>query len=107
MTLSGATTLGQSGPGSDANEGVLLTIRLFSVIYRTLIAGRGVFSPLCRKAVGVFYSPSQMGKTMSKGFKKFFFPHLSISIFVFGKKNRIQVLQLVINIPYCDHFKYY
>ena len=48
--LSGATTLGQSWPGSNDNEGVLripqkpqhywnLTIRLFSVIYRTLIGG--------------------------------------------------------------------
>ena len=46
--LSGATTPGQSGPGSDGNEGVHspkfqihcnLTIRLFSVISRTLFGG--------------------------------------------------------------------
>ena len=49
-TLSGATTPGQSGHGSDGNEGVLripqkvqhywnLTIRLFSVIFSTLVRG--------------------------------------------------------------------
>ena len=48
--LSGATTLGQIGPGSDGNEGVLyippklqhywkISIRLFSVISRTLVGG--------------------------------------------------------------------
>ena len=36
-----------------------LTIRLFSVISRTLVGG-GVL-PLCRGAVGVFYSPSWLG----------------------------------------------
>ena len=48
--LSRATIQGQSGPGSNGNERVLripqsssLTIRLFSVIFRTLI-GRG-FNP--------------------------------------------------------------
>ena len=45
-TLSGATTPGESGPGSDSNERILqhywyITIRLFSVISRTLI-GRGL-----------------------------------------------------------------
>ena len=30
MTISGATTLGQSGPGSDGNEGVLLIPQSFS-----------------------------------------------------------------------------
>ena len=53
-TLSSATTAGQSGPGSDGNEEVLripqsehywnLTIRLFSVIYRTFM--RGVLPPV-------------------------------------------------------------
>ena len=42
--LSGATILGQKGPGSNGNEVVLqnqwnLTIRLFSVISRTLMGG--------------------------------------------------------------------
>ena len=40
-----------------------LTIRLFSVIHRTLIGG---VLPLCRGAVGVFYSPSQLGKLIQK-----------------------------------------
>ena len=57
-TLSVATTMSQSGPGNDGNEGVLhipqsssITIRLFSVISL----------PLCRGAVGVFYTPSRLG----------------------------------------------
>ena len=37
-----------------------LTIRLFNVIYRTLV-GAGVLA-LCREAVGVFYNPSGLGK---------------------------------------------
>ena len=71
FNLSGATIPGQSGPGSNGNEGVLhipqsssitwnLTIRLFSVIPRTLV-GEGGFLPLCRGAIGVFYSPSRLG----------------------------------------------
>ena len=57
-TLSGATTLGQSGVGSNGNEGVLsilqgwsLTIRLFNVIPKTLMGD----------TVSVFYSSSQLG----------------------------------------------
>ena len=38
-----------------------LTIRLFSVISKTLVVGVGVLL-LCREAVGVFYSPSRLGK---------------------------------------------
>ena len=65
MTLSDATTPSQSGPGSDGNEGIPhspklqhywnLTIRLFSVISRTLV---GEVFPLCREAESVFYSTS-------------------------------------------------
>ena len=66
--LSGATTPGQSGLGSDGNEGVLHilpklqhhwnhTIRSFSVIFRTLVGGVGSY-PFCKNAVCVFYSPS-------------------------------------------------
>ena len=69
-TLLGATALGHSGHGSDGNEGVLwilqsssisgaLTIRLFSVISRTLIGG---VLPLYWDAVSVFYSPSWLGQ---------------------------------------------
>ena len=36
-----------------------LTIKLFNVIPETLVAGDVL--PLCRHAVGVFYSPGQMG----------------------------------------------
>ena len=53
---------GQSGPGSDGNEGVLripqssqhywsITIRLFNIIFMTLIKE---VLPLCRDVVGVF-----------------------------------------------------
>ena len=68
--LSDATTPGQSEPGSDVNEVGTphslkpqhywnITIRLFSVISRTLVGG---VLPLCRCAVDVFYSPSRLGK---------------------------------------------
>ena len=69
FNLSGATTLGQSGPGSDRNEGVLripqsssitgtsLSDRLMSYLGHSL---EGVLS-LCRGAVGVFYGPSRLG----------------------------------------------
>ena len=74
-TLSCATTPGQSGPGSDGNEGVLyippkhqhywkLTIWLFCVINRAFIWG-GVL-PLCRGAVSVFYSSRLLGNAQSQ-----------------------------------------
>ena len=66
-TLSGATTLSQSGPGSDSNKGVLCipqssTITRTSqsdclVSYPEHLLERGVL-PLCRETVGVFYNPS-------------------------------------------------
>ena len=60
--LSCVTTQSQIRPGSDGNEGVQyywnLTIRLFSVISRTLV---GWELPLCRDAASVFYSPSWVG----------------------------------------------
>ena len=37
-----------------------LTIRLFSVIYSGHSGGEGVL-PLCREAVGIFYSPNRLG----------------------------------------------
>ena len=66
MTSSGATTMGQSEPGSDGNEGVL-RIPQSSSITRTspsdcLVSYPGTpigeVSLLCRGAVGVFYSCS-------------------------------------------------
>ena len=70
--LSSATTPGQSGPGSDGNEGVLCIPQSSSIAgtspsdclvsyqgHSLLVVG--VLS-LCREAVGVFYSPSWLGK---------------------------------------------
>ena len=68
-TLSGVTTSDQSEPGSDCNKVVLriplnlqhywsFTIRLFSVISRTLV---GVILSLGRDEVGVLCCPSQLG----------------------------------------------
>ena len=70
MTLSGATTPGQTVPGSDGNEGVLCirqsssitgtspSDRLVSYLGHSLV---GVLL-FCRKAVGVFYSRSRLSK---------------------------------------------
>ena len=64
-TLSGATTLGQSGPGSNGNEGVL---RIPQISKAGSSPSYGLISypghllvgvlPLCRDAVDVLYSPS-------------------------------------------------
>ena len=69
-TLSGATTLDQNGPGSDGNEEVLCIPQTFSITGAS--ASDGLVScpghlfgeevlPVCRDAVGVFYSPSWLG----------------------------------------------
>ena len=69
-TLSGGATQVQSRPGSNGLwRGIphfpklqhhwCLTIRLFRVISWTLIGGVLL---LCRKAIGVFYRPSRLGK---------------------------------------------
>ena len=70
MALSGATMPGQSGPGSNGNEGVLYIPQSSSITgtspsdclesYPGHLLG-GVL-PLCRGAVSVFYSPSRLGK---------------------------------------------
>ena len=68
-TLSGVTTPGQSGPGSDGNEGVLcnpkklkdywsITIRLFSIITRTLIGENGGGSYLSAEMQSVYSTAS-------------------------------------------------
>ena len=68
--LSSATTPGQSGPGSDDNKGVL-RISQSSSITGTWLSDCFVSYPghslggvllLCREAIGVFYSPSRLGK---------------------------------------------
>ena len=72
MTLSGATTPGQVEPGSNGKyKGALHspklkhywshTIKLFSVITRTLVDG---ILPLCRDAVGVFCIPNRLDQSI-------------------------------------------
>ena len=65
-TLSGATTLVPSQPGSDDNIGVLDIPQSSSIIGDSPLSviSRKLFGwvlPLCRDAVGVFYSPSRQG----------------------------------------------
>ena len=65
--LSGTTAPGQSGPGSNGNEGVLRIPQSSSIAgtspsdclvsYPGHLLGGGVL-PLCREVVSVFYSPS-------------------------------------------------
>ena len=72
--LSGATSLDQSEPGNDGNEGVLRIpqissitgasyTRLFNVLSGTLVG---------EDAVSEFYNPSRLG-AISKDFYEFFF----------------------------------
>ena len=77
-TLSGVTTPGQSETGSDSNAGVL-RISQSSNITRTSPSDCLVSYPgntlgmsysLCRDAVGIFYSPTRLSKTMKKKRKK-------------------------------------
>ena len=69
-TLSGTTTPSQSVLWSDGNEGVLSIPQSFSITGTSPPdcleshpehSWRGVDLPLCRKAVGVFYTPSRLG----------------------------------------------
>ena len=80
-TLSGTTTLGQSGPGSNGNEEVLCIPQISSI---TVASPSGCFLSypryslrgvlyLCQDAVGVFYSPSRLAK------KQFFFKQFWIA----------------------------
>ena len=69
-TISGVTTPCQSGPVSDANEGVLCISQSSSITEATpsdcLVSlprhFLGGVLPLCRDAVGVFYRPNRLGK---------------------------------------------
>ena len=66
--LSGASTPGQSGPGRNGNEGVLHIPQSSSITgtspsdclvsYPGHLLGEVL--PLCREAVDIFYSPSQL-----------------------------------------------
>ena len=69
-TPSGATTLGKSGLGCNDNEGELSIIQISSItgasLSNCLMSYPGHLSgsesyPLCRDAVSIFYSPSQLG----------------------------------------------
>ena len=70
-TLSGATTLGQSEPGSNGHEGIFRIPQSFCIIgsspsdclvsYPGILLGVGGALPLCRDVVGVFYCPSRLG----------------------------------------------
>ena len=72
--LSGVTTPGQSGPGSNGHEGVLRIPQSFStagtspsdclVSYPGHLLEGGVL-PLCRGAVGVFYNPSPLDNAVT------------------------------------------
>ena len=57
--LLGATTSGQSGPGGDCNKGVHCILQSSNITKTWPGYSLGVL-PLCRKAVGVFYSPSRL-----------------------------------------------
>ena len=74
-TPSGATTLGQRGPGSEGNKGVLRIAQSSSITgisqsdclvsYLGHSLGGGLSYPHCREAVDVFYSCSRLGKLLS------------------------------------------
>ena len=83
--LSGATIPGQSGPGSHGNEGVFHIHQGSSTTGNSLSdcfvsypgQSLGRVLPLCRGAVGVFYSPSQLGNKILRETKELFlFPDL-------------------------------
>ena len=82
-------TPGQSGPGSDGNEGVLripqsssitvvLTISLFNVIFRTLFER---VLPFSRDAVGVFLQPQPTGLTTEFNIPILYSDYMSTSYF--------------------------
>ena len=85
-TLSGTTTLSQSGPGSDGNEWVLcipkppeLLKPHHQIVYCRIQDTRWAdVLPLSREAVGLFYSPTGRGQ-ISLAFKKHFRVILPIS----------------------------
>ena len=78
MTLSGATTPAQRGPGSDGKEGVLYIPQTSSITGTSpsdcLVSyprhTLGVVLPLCNKAVDVFYSPSLLSNKQNLALNK-------------------------------------
>ena len=73
MTVSGATTPGQSGPWNDGNEGVLRVPQSSSITgtspldcfvsYQDTRSGVEDVLLFCREAAGAFYHPSRMGNS--------------------------------------------
>ena len=68
MAISGATTPGKSGPGSDGNEGVphipqssYITGTSLSDYLVSYLGHSLAGLPLCKGAVDDFYSPSRLG----------------------------------------------
>ena len=98
-TQSDATTPGQSGPGSNSNEGVLRISQSFSITgtspsdFSESYPGHsfeGVL-PLCRGAISVFYSPRILGNKWTKlillhtvkGFQHYFIKASTFTAFNF------------------------
>ena len=61
--LSGVTSPGHSGPGSDGNEGLLYIAQISRITGASsldclvsYLVGRGAVLPFCKDAVGIFYS---------------------------------------------------
>ena len=74
--LSGATTSGQSGPGNYRNEEVLRIPQNISITGTSpsdFLVSYPLHSlvglPLCKEAIGVFYSSSRLGE-MQSGYSK-------------------------------------
>ena len=55
-------------------------IRLFNVIYKTLVGGG--FLPLCREAVGVFYSPSRQGNDRKQRLGKYMHTYILLLLLI-------------------------
>ena len=91
--LSGATTPGQSQPGSHDNVGVLCIPQSSSIIgtspldFLVSYTGHSLDGvlPHCRKAVGVFYSPADWATWDS---------HKKMLLFKKGKKSETSVLKI-------------
>ena len=87
-TLSGATIPDQNIPGSDGNKGVLriplnsnitwISLSDCLVLYPGTPCESGVL-PLCRDAVGVFYSPNWIGNPKEESWLYDYWLHLMIN----------------------------
>ena len=86
------------GTPHSTTSSITRIIRLFSVISRTLCGmcvcvGGGLF-PLCRDAVGVFYSPCRLGKFVWTKGSSYRYCYLTI-IILFNFENSIQLYSLI------------